>query len=257
MKPVAVIPMNDPAGILFPHLEVITPLLKRVFGRVFVSVTAVTRQTVPDFAARLGADGFFQAVIHETDISVGEDFLSLYARAANACQPNQVLHLCFIDRVAYALQSHHQATFMADVKAVRAEHTPLIFERSEFAWGTHPRNYRELEQTLTRTGEFLFGRSLDFAWCHLVIQARRLREVIPSIQRRDISFVAEFTLNLRNEIQSRKADWLSWEDPFILSQDPEQLKLEREKSAGETHKRLAYVIPILQLLQEASNNGST
>ncbi|MFO7679660.1 MAG: hypothetical protein R6X34_06375 [Chloroflexota bacterium] len=44
MKPAAVIPMNDPEGKFFPHLRTITPYLKSVFERVFVSVTAVTHQ---------------------------------------------------------------------------------------------------------------------------------------------------------------------------------------------------------------------
>ncbi len=256
MKPIAVIPMHDPTGIMFSHLETITPVLKRVFAQVFVSVTAITRKTIPGSVTKLKTDNFFQVINHETDISVGEDFLTLYANAASACHPNQILHLCFIDRVAYALQSYHQAVFIADVKAVKAEQTPLIFARSELAWQTHPYNYRELEQMMTKTGEFLFGKSLDFAWCHLAVQAQHLQEVIPRIERRDLSFFAEFTLALKDEVQTREVDWLSWEDPFIMSCNPERLKIEREQNVSETRKRLAYVIPILQLLDAASKNES-
>lgn len=249
MKPIAVIPMHDPNGIMFHHLEIIAPILKRVFAQVFASVTAVTQKAFPDSVTNLTNDSFFQVVSHETDISVGEDFITLYETAASTSQANQLLHLCFIDRVAYALQSYHQDAFIADISAVKAEQTPLIFARSEVAWQTHPNNYRALEQIATRTGELLLGRSLDFAWCHLVIQAKCLQQVIPHIKRRDLSFLSEFTLFLKDELQMKEVDWLAWEDPFILSRDPKQLKAERERSIGETRKRLAYVIPILQLLQ--------
>jgi hypothetical protein len=76
-----------------------------------------------------------------------------------------------------------------------------------------------------------------------------LQQVIPHIKRRDLSFLSEFTLFLKDELQMKEVDWLAWVDPFILSRDPKQLKAERERSIGETRKRLAYVIPILQLLQ--------
>lgn len=253
LKPIAVIPMHDPTGIMFPHLETITPILKKVFSKVFVSVTVVTQKALPDSITNLRNDSFFQVIRHETEISVGEDFLTLYDLAASTCHPNQVLHLCFIDRVAYALQSDHQAAFIADVEAVKAEHTPLIFSRSELAWQTHPVNYQDLEQMATRIGDLLLGKSLDFAWCHLAIQAKHLRQVIPHIKRRDLSIFAEFTLVLKDALQIKEVDWLAWEDPFIMSRDPKQLKAERERSVAETRKRLAYVIPILQLLLQSSS----
>lgn len=248
MKPIAVIPMHDPTGVMFPHLEAITPVLKQVFAQVFVSVTAITQRRLPDSVARLEENDFFQVSRYKFDITVGEDFLTLYAKTASACHPDQILHLCFIDRVAYALQSNYQADFIRDVKAVKGEQTPLIFARSESAWQTHPGNYRAVERMATNAGELLFGKPLDFAWCHLVVRARRLQEVIPTIERRDLSFFAEFTLALRNEIHMKEVNWLSWEDPFILSRDPDQLKGEREGSIEETRKRLAYVMPILKLL---------
>src|SRR6185369_12610676 len=115
---------------------------------------------------------------------------------------------------------------------------PLIFQRSEAAWETHPRNYRELEQIVTRVGELLFNRSLDFAWCHLVVQAAQLQAILPHIKNHDLSMVAEMVLLLKDEIQTQSVDWLAWEDPFICDRDPRQLKQEREQSSAETQKRL-------------------
>jgi hypothetical protein len=251
MKPVAVIPMNDPTGIMFPHLEAITLVLKEIFARVFVSVTAVTQQAIPDYMAWLKNDTFFRAIYHETELSVGEDFLTLYANAAKACEPEQILHLCFIDRLAFALQSSYRAAFIQDIEQVTPEDTPLIFQRSEAAWATHPRNYYQLEQMVMQVGQWLFGKKLDFAWCHLALQAQQLQQMIPHIHRRDISLVAEFTLAGKDVIKTKDVDWLAWEDPFIFDRDPQQLKVEKEKSVEETQKRLKYVIPMLQLLSEA------
>ncbi len=252
MKPIVVIPMHDPAGIFFPHLRRILPLLKEVFGRLFVSVTAVTQQSQPDALPWLQSDPFFRVTAHKNDIPVGEDFMTLYANAAAACEPEQVLHLCFIDRVAFALQSEYKEVFVRDVTAVIPSATPLIFERSPKAWNTHPKNYHDFEQMVRQTGEWLLGKSLDFGWCHLAIQARQLSKIIGQIKARDLSIVAEIALSLRDDVQSKEVDWLAWEDPFILSRDAKQLKKEREQSLAETQKRLATTISMLQLLKKLS-----
>ena len=110
-------------------------------------------------------------VQHDRDMEVGEDFAALYRNAAATCRPDQVLHLCYIDRVAYALQSEHRDRFVDDVLAVKPRQTPLVFHRSKLAWSTHPRNYLEIEAMVTTAGEWLLGQSLDFAWCHITLPA--------------------------------------------------------------------------------------
>jgi hypothetical protein len=82
--------------------------------------------------------------------------------------------------------------------------------------------------------------------------AGHLRPVLPHVKHRDISMIAEIVLLLQESIQTRDVDWLAWEDPFVYRRDPERLKAEREQSLAETHKRLAYVIPMLELLHRAS-----
>lgn len=252
MKPVAIIPMNDPNGLLFPHLKAITPALKELFGCVFVSVPPTTRKALPKYIEWLDGDDFYDVTYHNQGVSIGDDFVTLYAHAASVSAPKQILHLCFIDRVAFALQSEHQGAFVTDIQDVRREQMPLIFRRSAKAWQTHPTNYYELEHMVTRVGEMLFEKSLDFAWCHIAIQANQLQKVIAQIQRRDMSFFAEMVLAMIDTVKTREVDWLSWEDPFILSKADQKLKVERETSIEETHKRLAYVIPMLQLLDNAS-----
>ena len=127
MQPIAVMPLHDPASIMLPLLESVTPQLKELFACAIVSITPITARTQPAQVAALHADPFFQIIQHERDVPGGEDFATLYRTAAAWCAPRQVLHLCYIDRVAYALGSEHRAQFTADVRAVQAEHTPLVF----------------------------------------------------------------------------------------------------------------------------------
>jgi hypothetical protein len=248
MQPVIVWPVHDPEGHIFSHLERIAPLLRTLFGRVFLGITSPTREAHPRHIRRLEADDFFAVTFSPAGALIGDQFLALYTSAAAACAPGQILHLCFIDRVAFILQSQHQHAFVADVRAVTDQNTPLLFQRSEAAWATHPRTYREIEHMATRVGELLLGESLDFTWCHLAVQARQLLPILPHIKRRDLSMLAEILLMFRGEIHTRDVDWLAWEDPFMCARDAAQLKQEREQSIEETQKRLSYVVPTLQLL---------
>jgi hypothetical protein len=254
MTPVAAFPIHDPDGIMFPHLERITPLLKELFSSVYIGVSVATQQNFPEKISWLESYGFFQVMKHQSEDIVGRDFLALYAHAASSCEPGQVVHLCFTDRVAYALQSEHRGAFSADIHSLAPAGTPLMFQRSERAWQTHPANYRAIEGMVTTAGELLFGRSLDYAWCHIALQARRLLEIIPQVKINDngLSFFAEIVLAIRHDARTKDVDWLSWEDPFITANDATALKQDRENSVDETRKRLIYVIPMLQLLVEAS-----
>lgn len=252
MQPVAAMNLHDPAGIMFPHLKAITPDLQALFERVFLTVTAVTQQKFPQYSVWLQPNSFFHVTYHADDVTVGEDFLTLYRRAAAASHSEQTVHLCFIDRVAFALQSEHRAAFMADIQNLSSTDVPLIFQRSAAAWETHPQNYRDLERMVTTAGEWLFGKSLDFAWCHLVLQARQLQRILPLMTRCDLAMFCELVLALRDEFKTKDVDWLAWEDPFLIGRDALELKMEREQSPVETRKRLAYVIPMLQLLGESA-----
>ena len=62
------------------------------------------------------------------------------------------------------------------------------------AWSTHHQNYAAIEQFATTVGELLFGRRLDFTWCHLAITAARLPGVVTQAGSHDLSVLAEMTL---------------------------------------------------------------
>lgn len=253
-RPILVMPMHDPAGALFPHLQQILPQVRELCAGAFIGVTAATAAAQPGWAAWLAADDFFRNHFHAPGLPVGDQFRELYAAAAAAYPPDTVLHLCFVDRLAFALQTEHRRAFASDLAATTAERTPRLFQRSAQAWATHPTNYRELEGLLTTAGRLLFGESLDFAWCHLAVGAGQLREIMPRVRNPDLSMLAEMVLLLRGTLRTQEVDWLAWEDPFIEARPAGALKREREASRAELHKRLGYVVPSLQLLWAAEIN---
>lgn len=252
MLPSAAMPLNDPDGRLLPHLRTITPDLKRVFNHVYLSVSRQTQEKQAQELTWLRSEPFFKAIYYPQERLVGDDFLTLYETAARGSLPEQLIHLCYLDRVAFALQTSHREQFMADISALEGSRAPMIFQRSAAAWQTHPHNYFELENMVTTAGQWLFGRELDFAWCHIALPAQTILDIIPTVTRRDMAHVAEYILPIRDEVHVKTVDWLAWEDPFIFAEDAEKLKAERENSLHETHKRLAYAIAMLQLLNEAS-----
>lgn len=254
MKPALVFPFNDPDATMFPHLQVILPDLKRHFDRAFISLPESVQKRYPEYARLLEQDRFFHCFKMRSGTPVGAHFAFLYRQAACAAHPEQVLHLCFLDRLSFALHSSYREQFFADVDALKEAHLPLIFHRSESAWATHPKNYFELESFVTNVGRTLFGKTLDYCWCHLVVRAAHLKETMLQVKKHDLSMVAEIVLYLQQEIKTREVDWLAWEDPFILDRDAGGLKLERESSLAETQKRLSYVLPMVELLTESAMN---
>ena len=105
MKPAIVMPMHDPLKIFFPHLKAVTPILETIFEHAYISVPYSTWQKQPENMVWLQSQDFFRVRYHDQDVAIGVDFLTLYNFAASTCPPEQILHLCFIDRIAFALQS--------------------------------------------------------------------------------------------------------------------------------------------------------
>ena len=251
MRPAIVLPLHDPEGIHLPRLIQFIPTLKILFDRAIINIPPSTRQAQPDIVRIFLTDPFFTNMAC-AESPVGEHFRLLYTFAAQATHPDQVLHLCYIDRLTFILHTQYFQAFCDDIQSVTASQTPLIFQRSSLAWDAHPRNYRDIEGMVTRAGEWLFHKSIDFAWCHMAVQAGLLAEVLPRTRQTDLSIVTEMTLEMLESIHSIEVDWLAWEDPFILNRNPKELKTERENSSSETCKRLAYVLPMLQLLYQHS-----
>ena len=254
MKPVLALPFNDPDGRMFHHLQAILPDLKIHFERACICPPLSTRQQTGNLKL-LQADDFFTVFPVDREMQIGEHFAYLYRHTAQAAHPDQVIHLCYLDRLAFALEGKFRETFLADIDSLSPADTPLIFQRSEFAWATHPQNYRQLEGIVTIVGNNLFGRELDYAWCHIAVNAEQLREIMPRVRNPDLSMVAEMIYYMQDKVKTRDVDWLAWEDPFIFARDPAEFKRERENSLDETNKRLRYILPMIETLTRLSENG--
>ena len=254
MRPAIAFPYTDPDGTMFPRLQAITVDLKNHFKHAYLSAPPSTLGWLQQKNLIL-TDNFFTVFPVEEDKLIGEHFASLYRRAAETAHPEQLIHLCYLDRVAFALEGNYRNSFLTDVNSLSVNDVPLIFQRSEYAWKTHPQNYRELEGIVTMVGKNLFDKELDYAWCHIVVPAGQLREIMPLVQNPDLSMVAEMIFYMQDKIKTRDVDWLAWEDPFIFERDANELKAERENSLVETKKRLKYIIPMLETLTRLSTNG--
>jgi hypothetical protein len=251
MKPVIVMPMSDPDGLIFPHLRQILPDMKALFHKAILSLPPETLRRQPEQCAWLATESYFTLLTQEENTPVGKQFLTLFRHATQVCIPDQVLHLCYPDRVAYALQSQYRGQFLEDIEHVTSEATPILFQRSQKAWQSHPENYRRLENMVTGLGELLFGQTLDFAWCHLAVKMEELKLILPRVKNPGMAMAAEIVIHLRSKVITQDVDWLSWEDPFILGREATALKTERDNSYAETQKRLGYVLPMLQILATA------
>ena len=254
MKPALAFPYNDPDGTMFLHLQSILPDLKDHFDHAYVCSPPSTFEWLQQKNLIL-TDDFFTVYPVDENKLVGELFAHLYQRAAEEAHPDQPLHLCYPNRISFALEGKYRDTFLADIDSLNADDLPLIFQRSQLAWETHPQNYRQLEGIVTTVGKNLFGRELDYGWCHIVVQAKQLRKIVSLVKNRDLSMVAEMIFHMHDDIQTRDVDWLAWEDPFILNRDASELKNEREQSLDETNKRLKYVFPMIDMLTRFSKNG--
>jgi hypothetical protein len=237
MEPALVFPFNDPDGTMFPLLQSILPDLKERFDRAFITIPESTQENRPENVRLLEQDDFFTLFSISSEAPVGDHFAFLYRQAASAAHPEQILHLCYPDRLSFALCTEYREQFLADIDLLNSEHLPLIFHRSARAWATHPKNYFELESFMTRVGQTLFGK------------------IMPLVKRHDLSMVAEMILCVQADVKTREVDWLAWEDPFILGRDAGELKRERENSLEETGKRLSYVLPMVELLTKFATNG--
>jgi hypothetical protein len=243
-----VLPFHDPYARLLPHLITITPDLKSIFANAFVGLSPATLEKQANRLQTLRDDPFFQIVHNAPGTGPGDHYRTAYAFACANVSSDQILHLCDIDKVAYALGSEYRAAYLADLEATRALTSPLLFERSTAAWETYPAVYREFEQMTQRVGGHLVGRAYNWAWSHLALPARDLAAILPALTRSDFGILPEILLCLLPSLQTQTVDWLAWEDPFIEHRDPTTLRAERDADPAETRRRLGGLIAILDVL---------
>ncbi|MFA5828477.1 MAG: hypothetical protein WC841_03935 [Candidatus Shapirobacteria bacterium] len=254
MKHTVVFSIHDTAGIIFDLVEQITPTLQEIFSRAVVSITPKTEETQERRVEKMGRDGFFELCKNEPGTMVGDHYMKAVRTALERSEEDEVIHVCTPDRLALAIVKHKNE-FLKDMEEERKEERPILYERSDFAWSTHPINYRAIESMAANLGKILFGKELDFFWCDLAVRAGLLKTAAEKVKSSDFTVLAELILPLKDELIVKKVDWLEWEDPFIFAKEPEGFKKEREASEEENRKRLGYVVATIEWLLAAQKDS--
>jgi hypothetical protein len=246
--PVMVSPFHDPDGWIYNYLRMITPTLKRHFAKVFLSISPPTQQRQPEMVAWAQADPFFAINFNRPETLPGDHYLSGYRHAVEAYVSDRIFHLCDLDRIAFALNTSHRNAYLADVQFAnaKARNAPVLFQRSEQAWSTYPKNYRRIEHLIIQVGELLFSEMYDFAWSYMVMRSGQLETLLPNIKSHDFGILIEIVLMLREQLVRKSVDWLAWEDPYIFGRDPGELRQARDSSREETWKRLRGMLPFFE-----------
>ena len=126
----------------------------------------------------------------DVELRIGEHFAYLYQHAAEMSHPDRPLHLCFLDRLRLLwkvstelIPGRCRLSYDSDI--------PLIFQRSQLAWGTHPQNYRDIEGMVTTVGHSFLAGNSTMPGATSPFGAGQLREIMPLVKNPDLSMVAE------------------------------------------------------------------
>ncbi len=252
MKSVIVCSLYDKNGRMFNLLDKSTGILETNFQKVVLSISRETESKFKRNIDKIRKHKVFDIHLTGKNFILGLNLNLAYKYAAKKYIENTILHLCAIDRLLYVLLSKNKEKFLKDMSGAAKLQNPTLFLRSKKAWETHPKNYFACESMMTSVGKVLFGKELDFAWNHITMKSKMLEGILEKDKFQDIRFYAQFVLSLKDVLKTKKVDWLSWEDPFILEKDPKEYKKEKERSKEEIEKRLGYVLPVIDFLLNES-----
>jgi len=136
--------------------------------------------------------------------------------ALTHARAEQSVFFGFLDRVLFALETEWRESFLWDLKAGQAGEFVML-ERSPLAWNTHPSNYREMEQMVSRVFQWLSGTHIELSPAALVLSCRAAHQILDQSQSASYDIWGEWVLlAMRNGIPvtTRRVDWLAWEDPY-------------------------------------------
>jgi hypothetical protein len=225
--------------------------LKSTFDAICVSAVAPTAKHNAEFVCWLEEQGCI--VFHNAPNTSGGDHARAALRlATEQAQGRQPIFFGFLDRVLFALETAWRTSFLQDIKAYQASEF-LIFERSPSAWDTHPSNYREIEQMVSRMFELLCGKFIELMPCALLLSCSVANTVLSQSSSPSYEVWAEWTLlAMKNgiAITTKKVDWLAYQHPYWEQVEPDKLEREREASREETVKRIEMNVPVALLMTE-------
>ncbi|MBN1811987.1 MAG: hypothetical protein JXA14_09145 [Anaerolineae bacterium] len=244
-------PYYDPNGRYNHAFQRQLKTLQSAFDMVCVSVAPPTGRDNGGFVHYLEAQGcaVFDNPIGATIGDQSREALRLALQHAQAQQP---IFFGFLDRILFALETEWRWQFLQDLKVYHTAEF-LVFERSQAAWGTHPANYREIEQMVSRMFELLCGRPIELMPCALLLSHNTASSILGQSTSPSHEVWAEWALlAMKNgiPITTRKVDWLAWEHPYWEGIDPDELKHRQEASTDEVIKRIKMNVPVALMLTE-------
>lgn len=248
IAPVLAFPYYDPRGRREAALWRELPALREAFARICVGAVPPLRE---EFLRSLEAEGC--AVLRNPPgAGVGDHARAALRLGLEHAASDRFIFYGFDDRILYALGSEWRVPFVTDVRAEPGADV-VVFERTPAAWATHPDNYREIEQMVSRALEMVCGRRIELGISALMMSARAAETVLPRSRAAGFEVWGEWVLlalSGRLAVTTRAVDWLAWEDPYWEHIAPERLKREREGSREETRRRIMMNAPCLALLGE-------
>ncbi len=249
-KLVLVVPYHDPEKIYFDLLIKSLPELMRIFNGVCISITPSTADRYPFIAETLQKIGCFVLVNKKGSVIADHyvNALGAYLKYIN----NGIVYFGFIDRILFALETRHKKSFIKDI--TKKYHSDvMIFSRSQKAWKTHPKDYYASEKIVEDIGYSFLGKRFDWAWCGALLSQRAVRIILSKKSRiNDFSIEAEWILSCYQKgcsIESKKVDWLAWEDPFWAKHNGK--KISSNLTTKQKIFRLTYNIHALQIIHKA------
>jgi hypothetical protein len=244
-------PYHDPDGVYNQVFERQLEHLKTVFGSICISASPPTLAGNSAFVDYLSQQGCHLSR-NQPGSTLGDHFRQALRLAVNQARDRQSIFFGFIDRILFALETHWKEHFVQDLRECTTREC-VLFERSAFAWETHPANYREMEQMVSRAGEWLYGESIELGLCGLLLSAAAGKTIVNQSVSSSMEVLAEWVLlAMKNgiPITAKKVDWVLWEDPYWEGIAPETLKQQREQSREETAKRISMNAPFLLVMAE-------
>lgn len=250
------IPYHDPEGKYNQSFQHQLPTLQSAFDEICLSIVPETEMANASFVRGLKEQGCL-VVENWPGSPVGEHLRNALRLAAEQASPQRSIFFGFLDRILFALETGFRADFLHDVKQHRSE-TCMIFERSESAWATHPANFKEIEQMVSRTGEWFFGVFVELMPCAYTLSRPAAHTILSQSICPSFETLGEWVLlAIKNDIPitTKKVGWLAWKDPYWTGIEPLVLKRERETSREETIKRIKMNAPVMLLMTQERFRG--
>ncbi len=244
-------PYYDPTGKYNESLKRQLLILKSTFSSICLSIVPPTVNENADFVRYLKEQGCL--IFHNaTGTLHGVHSREALRLAIQNARDDESIFFGFADRILFALETNFRESFLRDLENLQSNACVLI-ERSQSAWETHPVNFRDIEQMVSRMFEFMHGQRIDLMPCGFIF-SRAAAEIILS---QSVSASTEVwgewvLLALKNQIPIKRhaVDWLAWKDPYWERVEPNKLKQIRQASQEETVKRINMNVPAMMMLTE-------